>query len=179
MSLATLRDQIYNPAMGTMVKTLRSLVLTCAAVFGLCAISPPPASAADMVSLADSWWGASVDAFPGIAGLQPGDYARGPHPSNPSVEVILPRKGAITWEPAGYPPFSFEFTKADGLREISIFFSGRTQDEAVAGFAHQYGQPIEVLRAVGLATYVWKFPKTVAEINFLSVRLYPRGLLKE
>jgi hypothetical protein len=133
----------------------------------------------DLVMLAESSWGISIDKFAAIAGLKPGEYYQGnqPQPLPQDVQVISPYRNLTEgrWEPIELFPLSFEFTAASGLKEISGFLpSGSSQASVVAVATKLYGPPARSAQALNMITYVWIFKRTALEISPITFRLYPK-----
>lgn len=127
----------------------------------------------DLVRLSQNWWGVSIEEFPKKAGLQPGDYSVGDHPSRKGIKVIVINpKAAARWEPKEIPAFEFDFTPEGGLQEIGGFIKG-TQKEALAALIARYGHYKGVTQLLGMYAYGWEVGKTELGLGYNLYSLHP------
>lgn len=130
----------------------------------------------DLLVAADFWWGLKVDEFLRLAELGPQDYSQRSHPTNPEIQVILPKHpvGGSRWEPQELPPLSFEFSSAKGLYEIGGFHKGK-KPEILRTLERRYGAHTRSVEVIGIRTYAWEFSRTILEVSDAIFRIYPRG----
>jgi len=153
-----------------------------AVVIALALAPASPLSAADstndLVALAQSSWGISIDKFPDRAGLKAGEYSQGkkPPPLPQDVDVIMPfyQQTQGRWTPQELFPLEFDFAGAAGLQKITGFLpSGTSQDAVVARIIDSYGQPSKSATALNMTTYAWEIGNTTLEISPILFELFP------
>ena len=128
----------------------------------------------DLVMLSNGWWGTSIQEFPEKAGLKPGDYSSGDHPSEKDVRVIVVNaRAAAKWEPKELPARYFYFRPATGLYDISEFIRG-TPEEVFEVLKKRYGQPVRSTQALGMKAYGWDFENTTLQLRHNLYQLTPR-----
>ena len=128
----------------------------------------------DLVILSNGWWGTSIDDFLKKAGLKPGEYSAGDHPSEKGVKVIIVNmQAAAKWEPKELPAHFFYFRATTGLYDISEFIKG-TPEEVFEVLKKRYGQPARGSQAIGMKAYGWDFEKTTLQLRHNLYQLKPR-----
>jgi hypothetical protein len=147
----------------------------------------------DLVKLSANWWGLSYEKFPSVVGMKAQDYSSGDSPGSAQEKkekVVMPTHDFClkNWTPEELEPLAFVFRGDEGLVEIKAFLPEEKGDanpmaSVVKSLVARYGNPSTVEGSPyepGISNLaVWKFDKTVLEVNSLLFKIYPVRLLQK